>query len=338
MSRHAGITSNTVPWEILRAAGYSPRLLEHEPGPTPYADLHMEDVFDPRIRVIFDRLCAGAWSDLDLVVIPRTSEQEHKLYLYLRETSRQQLSKTMPRLYLYDLLHTRTPEAYSYGLERTREMIREFDVSCQRLREAIVESNRARKAVREIRRKREQGLLEGSAAVELIREFYTADRILFADRAPAQLEKLCAPVPAHRPRILIKGALPNSSGLHRLVEKAGACVVAEDHWLGSRAAGATDINENADPITAIFEKYFYDESSPRLPSRERDEWFQSEIASGHIDAVLFHIPFEDDVEGWDHPRQSVWLKSHHVPSTLVRDASDTPAIVAFIAQLSRNPK
>ncbi len=64
----------------------------------------------------------------------------------------------MPRLYLYDLLHTRTPEAYSYGLERTREMVREFDVSCQKLREAIVESNRARKAVREIRHKRERGL------------------------------------------------------------------------------------------------------------------------------------------------------------------------------------
>ena len=83
MSRIAGITSNTVPWEILRAAGYTPRLLEDQPAPTPHADYWMEDVFDRRIRVIFDRFCAGAWEDLALMVLPRTSEQEHKLYLYL---------------------------------------------------------------------------------------------------------------------------------------------------------------------------------------------------------------------------------------------------------------
>jgi len=339
MSRGAGVTSNTVPWEILRAAGYSPRLLEQEPGPTPFAERFMEGVFEPRFRTIFDRLCAGAWNDLDLVVIPRTSEQEHKLYLYLREASRQHFSDAIPRIYLYDLLHTRTSESYTYGLQRTRQMVRDFEVSCQALHEAISESNRARNAIRQIEQKRNDGLLEGSAAVELIREFYTTNRSLFADRAPAKLQKLCAPVPAHYPRILIKGALLNSSDLHRLVEKGGACVIAEDHWLGSRAAGTTGINENVDPTTAIFEKYFYDELSPRIqPSRERDAWFQREIASGHIDGVLFYIPFDDDVEGWDYPRHRAWLDEQRLPSTVVRDASDVPTIFMFIDQLSRNRK
>src|SRR5947208_1208451 len=77
-----------VPWEILRAAGYSPRLLEEEPCASPYADRFLEDVFEERIRVIFDRLCAAAWPEISLLVIPRTSEQEHKLYLYLREMER----------------------------------------------------------------------------------------------------------------------------------------------------------------------------------------------------------------------------------------------------------
>src|SRR5690349_18372174 len=157
MSRAAGVTSNTVPWEILRAAGYFPRLLEYEPGPAPYADRYMEEVFAPRIRLIFDRLCAGRGKDLDLVVIPRTSEQEHKLYLYLREASRERVSDAIPRMYLYDLLHTRTPESYNYGLERTRQMVSELDVSSPALCHAITESNRARRAVREIIHKREQG-------------------------------------------------------------------------------------------------------------------------------------------------------------------------------------
>src|SRR5579871_3299851 len=111
MNPAAGITSNTVPWEILRAAGYAPRLMEYDPGPTPYADRYMETVFDRRIRVIFDRLCSGAWRHLELVVVSRTSEQEHKLYLYLREAARLYGMNSIPRLYLYNLLHTRTPES-----------------------------------------------------------------------------------------------------------------------------------------------------------------------------------------------------------------------------------
>ena len=123
---------------------------KHEPGPTPIADRFMEDVFDRRIRVIFDRLCAGAWSGLHMVVIPRTSEQEHKLYLYLREAVARPFSRVIPELYLYNLLHTRSPESYSYGLERTHQMVRDFEVSDPALCEAIAESNRARAVVRQI--------------------------------------------------------------------------------------------------------------------------------------------------------------------------------------------
>ena len=190
-NRIAGITSNTVPWEILRAAGYTPVLLEDEAGPTPHADRWMEDVFDRRFRVIFDRLCAGAWSHLDRVVIPRTSEQEHKLYLYLREIARTQPAGVIPELYFYNLLHTRTPESYDYGLERTRQMMRDFDVSEDELRDAIAESNRARGCVRDILQKRRDGCLEGSAALEWIRGFYSEDRSVFADRALDRLKGTC---------------------------------------------------------------------------------------------------------------------------------------------------
>ena len=48
------------------------------------------------------------------------------------------------------------------------------------------------------------------------------------------------------------------SSLHYLVEQVGGYVVAEDDWRGSRAAGDTDVCVNKDPVTAIFEKYFYD--------------------------------------------------------------------------------
>lgn len=332
--RIAGITSNTVPWEILRAAGYAPILLEEEDGPTPYADRWMEDVFDRRFRVIFDRLCSGAWNHLNKVVIPRTSEQEHKLYLYLREIARMQAGGAMPEIYFYDLLHTRTPESYDYGLERTRQMVRDFDVSEDGLRDAIVESNRARAVVREILRARREGRLEGSIALEWIRGFYSDDRGVFADRISERLQQLHGTVANGRSHILIKGAPLKDASLHRAVEQAGGYVVAEDDWRGSRAAGDTDVCVNKDPATAIFEKYVYDEMSPRIhPIEHRDAWFRREIEPEQVDGVLFYVPLEDDVQGWDYPAELAYLKSRSIQSIVIREAG--VSLADFVGSLHR---
>jgi hypothetical protein len=335
MERIAGITSNTVPWEILRAAGYIPRLLDNEPGPTPLADRFMEDVFERRIRVIFDRLCTGAWKHLDVLVIPRTSDQEHKLYLYLREVSRLGCSRGMPRLYLYNLLHTRSSESYGYGLERTRQMVQDFDASESGLWAAIAESNRARAAVREILQLRQEGRLEGSVAFGLIKEFYRTNRDQFADGVQTQLMNVQLSSAASRPRILIKGVSQDQPTLHCLVEQCGGYVVAEDDWRGSRAAGDTDARMEGDPVVAIFEKYFYDAVSPRVhPPDEADAWFRREIDQCQVDGVVFYIPLEDDVMGWDYPRHLAFLQSRGVPSLLLRESGAPEPGPGLIAQVS----
>ena len=334
MDSIAGITSNTVPWEILRAAGYAPQLLDNEPGPTPIADRFMEDVFERRIRVIFDRLCSGAWKHLDIIVVPRTSEQEHKLYLYLREVSRLGYAQAMPRLYLYNLLHTRSAESYDYGLERTRQMVLDFDVSESALWDAIAESNRARATVREILQLRQEGRLEGSAAFGLIKEFYTTNRDQFTNRMRVQLPKAQLSCAASRPRILIKGVSQSEPTLHHLVEQSGGYVVAEDDWRGSRAAGDTDISMEGDPVVAVFEKYFYDAASPRIhPPEEADAWFRREIDRSQIEGVVFYTPQEDDVEGWDYPRHLTFLQSRGVPSLLLRESAAPEPCERLIAQV-----
>lgn len=334
MSRIAGITSNTVPWEILRAAGFSPRLLEAGTSPTPYADRYMEPVFDRRYRTIFDGLCSGARNDLSTVVISRASEQEHKLYLYLREAAREGLSSSIPNLYLYNLLHTRTPESYDYGLERTRQMARDFEVMPETLIQAIEESNRARTALREIQRKRDEGCLEGSEALEWISGFYSGNRSEFAARTLARCGAPQTAMIGSRPRILIKGVSSEGTALHRIIEGAGGYVSAEDDWRGSRAGGA-DVRTDIDPVTAVFEKYFYDEMSPRVqPASDRDAWFHHTVKS-NVDAVLFYIPLEDDVVGWDYPRQAAWLNERNIPSMVIRAIEPSTELDEFIRGLER---
>src|SRR3984885_148079 len=122
-----GFTSPTVPWELVRAAGCFPVLVDpglDAPGdPAPLADRLMEPVFDSRTRKTFASILSGAWKFLRLLIVPRTSEPEYKLYLYLREVERQKLSAAIPPLLLYDLLHTRSPISEKYGLDRPKALL-----------------------------------------------------------------------------------------------------------------------------------------------------------------------------------------------------------------------
>ena len=310
----AGVTSNTVPWELLRAAGYFPLMLNPSRGPVPVASQFMEDgVFSARIRGIFDGIVSGAWPFLKLAVIPRTSEQEHKLFLYLREIARQELSKDLPDLYLYNLLHTRSTEAEQYGLERTREL-RSY-LQAGDLTGAVRESNHAYRALRSLRVLREGPAprLRGAQALALIGAFYFMDRAEFAQLAHQAAAELSRAKPLGGPRLLIKGSPLSHAGLHRAIESHGAVVVAEDDWWGSRAI-TREIPEDNDLVRGIFQTYYCDAPSPREIS---NEWFFA--ASAQVDGVVFYLPPEDDVLGWDYPGLRDLLDQRGMASLLVRD-------------------
>ena len=278
----AGMTSNTVPWELLRAAGFFPLMLNPPRGPAPFATRFMEEgVFGSRIRGIFDGLGSGAWPFLQMVVIPRTSEQEHKLYLYLREVARQGLATALPDLYLYNLLHARSPEAAAYGLERTYDLKKHLEDRIGRciesgdLARAIEESNRAFRAVRTLLdlRRGAEPRLSGTEALALVGAVYFMDRVEYALLADEAMTELSHRPPVPGARILIKGSPLPHTGLHRAIEAHRAVVVAEDDWWCSRSLGS-EIVTQGDLVRSIFEKYYAEATSPRVFPRDvADAWF-----------------------------------------------------------------
>jgi benzoyl-CoA reductase/2-hydroxyglutaryl-CoA dehydratase subunit BcrC/BadD/HgdB len=332
-----GVTSNTVPWELLRAAGLHPILLSPRRLHTPCADRYMEDVFSARIKAVFDFLVSAESAPLSAVLIPRTSEPEHKLYLYLREVIRQGMERS-PEPILYNLLHARSSEAEAYGLARTHELKHRLEqltghrVEDQALSAAITEGNTARRAIRELLQHRD-GLaprLSGSEALTLIGAWYFMDRSDYARLVLDALGEIQTRPPLRGPRILIKGPPLDSPALCALIESHGAIVVAEDDWWGSRAAGQ-DIDGTHDPIRAIFEKYYFDAPSPRVfPAALADDWFYRKTSQ--VDGVIFYLPQDDDVIGWDYPRLRAFLDERAIPHLMLRsEVSDQ--IQAFIARL-----
>jgi benzoyl-CoA reductase/2-hydroxyglutaryl-CoA dehydratase subunit BcrC/BadD/HgdB len=326
----AGLTSNTVPWELLRAAGYFPLMLNPAGGPFPFADRFMEDgVFGARIRGIFDGIASGAWPFLKMVVLPRTSEQEHKLFLYLREMARQGFADGLPGLFLYNLLHARSDEAQRYGLERTHGFRKYLEhcvgrsIEAADLVSAVEESNRASRAIRRLLdlRRGPQARLSGTEALALIGAMYFMDRNEYAQLADEAAEELSNHPVLRGARILIKGSPLFHTGLHRAIESHEAVVVAEDDWWGSRTV-TKEIPEHGDMVRAIFERYYTEAPSPRVFPREAaDSWFLA--TAPNVDGVVFYLPPEDDVLGWDYPGLRKTLDERGIASLLVReDAAD----------------
>jgi benzoyl-CoA reductase/2-hydroxyglutaryl-CoA dehydratase subunit BcrC/BadD/HgdB len=332
-----GVTSNTVPWELLRAAGLHPTLLSPRRLQTPGADRYMEDVFSARIKAIFDFLISPESAALSAVFIPRTSEQEHKLFLYLREVIRQGTERS-PEPVLYNLLHARSSEAEGYGLERTRELKHRLErltgryIDDQALSSAINEGNAARCAIRGLLQHRDGSAprLSGSEALTLIGAWYFMDRSAYAGLVQDALGQIQTRPPLRGPRILIKGPPLDSPALCALIESHGAIVVAEDDWWGSRAAGH-DIDASMDPVRAIFEKYYFDAPSPRVfPSAIADDWFCRKTSE--VDGVIFYLPPDDDVLGWDYPRLRAFLDERAIPHLMLRSEA-SEQIEAFVARL-----
>lgn len=322
-----GITSNTVPWELVRAAGAFPCIINSGNANHPDIGNYMEeDVFEKRIRAIFGAAISGGLEYLNLLLISRTSEQEYKLYLYLREVARQDVQSRIPPIHLYDLLHTRTPESYAYGLDRTLHLKERLEkmtgtpITSKALQQAVEESNSARRAIRKLLcMRRPEPKISGKEALALI----GASSFICRDDYSRMAEQAVNLIEQRKPlpgvQVMIVGASLNHRGLHNAIESHGAVVVAEDDWWGSRSAGM-DVDESSDSlIQAIFEKYYFDAPSPRLfPFEIADAWFQQAAAEG-IDGVIFYLPPEDCVAGWDYPRRRRYLEDRGIPCFLVRE-------------------
>ena len=321
-----GVTSNTVPLELVRAAGLFPVVLRPPQRTTPAADEYMEtNVFEARIRRIFDSVVCGDLDFLSAIILPRTSEQEYKLFLYLREVARERPRDGMPPVYLYDLLHSRSPESYAYGLIRTGHLMKHLGeiagrpITTKDVVEAVAKSNAARAAVRGLLRLRNATpRVSGAEALPLIGAYWfmaCAEYAKLATEAARTLERR-EPLPGAR--LLVKGAPLDHGRLHRALESHGAIVVAEDNWWGTRSVGA-DIEADSEPLKAIFEHYYSNTPSPRVfPAEAADRWFQSNVTDG-VDGVVFYLPADDYVAGWDYPRQKRFLDTLGIPSLVVRE-------------------
>lgn len=315
-----GYTSNTIPVELIEAAGFYPTLVDADCTDFTGSDQYMEPVFDQRTKSIFHEILLGKWAFLKALIIPRTSEAEHKLFLYLKEVKRLTNNPNIPEIYFFDLLHTQNPLSEEYSFEQIKlldkylsnlwnaddadvpSLINTDFFTNQRkyvFNHTIELSNNIKTKLNLLAEYRYQGLLTGVEAMTIIGAMYFMDRNDYLKHLEEVLIEVFKrkPLPVNQ-KILVKGYGINHTGFHDSLEKDGNIVVAEDDWWGSRAGGSIiEISDN--PIKAIFDKYYFHSPSPRVfPMKKAHEWLKNEMKKD-IDLVEFYINADDDVLGWE---------------------------------------
>ena len=205
----------TVPSEVIRAAGLFPWVAREDPSSTPLADARLErGVFSSRIRTLVEIALRGDLQFARLLIVPRTSEQDYKAFLYLREFARDSAAPVgYPALHLLDLLQSATPVSRTYSEDRVGVMAVELEsiggntITRSGLELAIAASNRARKAARAVLALRQpEARISGSDALPLLGAFWLMPHEEYAQMAMQAAAEWTTRPPLTGPHLLLAGA------------------------------------------------------------------------------------------------------------------------------------
>lgn len=312
----------TVPIEIIHAAGLRPVVIRGRSIPTPLADAVLEaHLFPNRLRQLVEAALAGGLSRAACLVLPRTSDSDYKVFLYLHELTRRNPMDLRAPVLLFDLLQSSGPDVHAYDTMRTRELfgtltsLAEGCATVDDVWSAIARTGLARAARRRLTALR-RGVprVSGAEVLPLIGAFWQLPPEEYASLANQAADVLASRPPIEALRVLLTGAPVDGPALHAAIESHGAVVVAEPGLWGSDEAD-DDVVRGDDPFAAIAGRYRQSAIGPRTASgglRRHAEQFREDI-----DAVVVSLPPDDAVFGWEYPALRGWLEEHRLPHVCV---------------------
>ena len=332
-----------VPVEIIAAAGFLPmQLSAGSVSKTPLADHYMEDLFDPVVRGVFERLLAGELGWLSAIVLPRAGDSVHRLYYYLCEVARVGAAG-LPPVLLADVVQTvgHPSDAYNQGrIAHFWDQMRKIGdqtAGDAELRAAIACANRLRGQLGGLVEKRRSG--PGMAGARALAAFAAA-RMLPDDQARGVIAKTASDIAASSgPRIVVCGNAHDDAGLHAAIESAGGRVVGDFHGAGELSIGAM-IDEALPELEALRRRYQAGVIGSRSAG-DAAEMLATFASEAGADAVVFSYFAVEEALTWDFPEQARALERRGIAALRLSDQvrpyamrlADAAAITKLITQL-----
>ncbi len=314
------------PPEIISAAGAIPYRITGLPGDNnSAADAYTEPYGCSYVRNILARAARGEYDFLDGLVISHSCDMVQRLYgiwTYYHP---------LAYSYLFNVPHQVSPQAqrfYKRELDFFKESLEKFTghaATREKVAAEIELSNQNRALVRklyDLRRKKHPGI-SGSRMFNLLMAGGVLPAPVFRaklEEALGTAEKAAGSEPV-KPRILVWGSIMDDSALFRMIEAAGADVVADDTCIGFRT-WEKDVPLTADPNDGLTGHYLVNFQCPRTdrgPGIKRFGYLVERAHEYRVDGIIGYVISFCDPHKFDYPDLRDYLKQEGLPMLLIDD-------------------
>lgn len=305
-----GFVGPDVPIDLLLASGRAfGHLPWHADAATPYGDQWLESGFPGWSRSILQQWSAGAFDGLHAVVFSRSDDASQRLYYYVRELQRRGLLKG-PQPLILDLALVPRQSSFEHSAAAVASLARELGIDDAALRAGVARADALRVQLQQMQRSR---CADGVFFERLARALLWSD--------PTRLiDSLAMPAQGAARRVLLAGSVPPDERLHRAVERADACIVAETHVHAIGRVGAPLAAAESTAARHVARQLIANATGPRA-FIDRAQWITGQARDARAAAVILWLTREDEALAWHVPALRRALDAAQLPALVLPAAS-----------------
>jgi benzoyl-CoA reductase subunit C len=328
------------PVEILTAAGVVPiRLKGNVSEAITKGDAFMETIVCPFVRNVFDAAVKGKYAYLDGMVLP------HQCDSIDRTDDVWSYNLKLPYWHFLNVPHVTDDPSIEFMGEILRIFINSLEkfmgsrITDDAIAKAVKAHNENRRLMRELYalRKANPPLISG---VEMMKVLVSAMSLPVVESS-ALIEAVTKEVKERKPsgsaqkRIMLIGDQIDDVAIVDAIEGAGAWLVTDDLSLGSKMY-STDVDETADPVQGIAERYL---RKLKLPTtfvgagatyqenlEERFGHVKQNIKNFKVDGAILFIYKFCDPYGFEVPALKSFIESTGTPVLYLEDEYSTSTL------------
>ena len=306
-----GVLGRDVPVELVEAAGATAVALRGRVGiDLGPADALLGTGIDPLSRAVLATLLEEQFQGLDGIVLSSDSEASLRTFFVLRELRRVDPSVPVPQVHLVDVMHLPRESSRRYTLAKVREFLATLGdwtgagIDADAIGAAIEARGEVRDAVRTLSGLR-WGRTPRLSGADLACAVLAGGRLPVGDYL-ALLQALLAEtgeqVVHDGIRLVLSGSVHDEPGVIRVIEKAGALVVAEDHDGGDAALDAAPTEPTVEGLARRLAARR--PVATRSSIRDRAALTSDLCRASGATAVLSYARRTDDSPAWDFAAQA----------------------------------
>lgn len=347
---------DNVPAELIRAAGMMPYRLSGDASRSrSEVSALIGSVHTTRLvglefmDATTARFVAGDLDFADYVVVPHNRKQVQVLGVILESIKVNKPDIPLPEFHYLDRTYVRDFLTSGYNRKCLMQLVAKVEewsgaeISADAMRAAIAEAAETRRLLREVNALR-QGDAPRVSGVEAL-EIYGASHFMEPQAFQKALTEFIAEANAREPlsgkRVYMGGSPLDHTAFYRIVEDAGAIVVAEDHCWGARCAELT-VGEDGDPFEALAARFV---AQPACSLRASiDDITDANVARARASGAqgaIYNVMQGDTPQMWETPSQLDALREggmpclhlKRVPYRIEDPAPIAEQVSAFVAEL-----